>query len=376
MTITKIYNKELGEQSSNRNLIICMDGTWNDETGKDGDGIITNIRKLYNSFENDSSAQISRYFRGVGNDEDNTKFGIIVGGVTGKNEKRIRDDAYSTIVKEYITGDKIFIFGFSRGAASARMLASQLNREGIPQKITITTEEKMNRTTRQIENHFVRYVSEGIKKNVDVQFLGVWDTVGAFGIPVKIMGIPFHRWNLFENMHVSPNVKRAVHLVGIDETRDPFQPTLMNYNPEVVDEIWVPGVHSDVGGGYPEDQLGCISLKLMIDRVNTFTKENSLNPLRFNHKTLENYTKCKDNIYFHFHGLGYKKSIRNIFVQKNDVSNTDNNIKPCIHNSVKMLQQSSDVYSIVTTKKEQNIFHIIYNPTNIKYLKNNYDIVD
>ncbi|RJQ46202.1 MAG: DUF2235 domain-containing protein [Gammaproteobacteria bacterium] len=109
-----------------------MDGTWNDETGKDGDSVVTNIAKLYKSLDVDSEMQISRYFRGVGSDEESTRMETWIGGATGKNEKRIRDNAYSTIAKEYRNGDRIFIFGFSRGAASARMLASQLHKEGIP----------------------------------------------------------------------------------------------------------------------------------------------------------------------------------------------------------------------------------------------------
>ena len=69
----------------------------------------------------------------------------------------------------------------------------------------------------------------GLLVIIDVAFLGVWDTVGAFGIPMKLFGIPFNKWNLFKDMTVSRSVRRAVHLVSVDETRKPFEPVGMRY---------------------------------------------------------------------------------------------------------------------------------------------------
>ena len=186
MRIEKEYKKDFNAKPKERNVFIFMDGTWNDENGKQGSGLVTNVVKLFRSMEEDSDAQISRYFRGIGNDDDYGFFGKYICGGTGRDEKRIRDEAYATIAREFHPGDKIHIFGFSRGAASARMLANQVYKEGIPENIKVIWETAANRTTRNIEDRFVRYISSGKKHNIDVEFLGVWDTVGAFGIPINI----------------------------------------------------------------------------------------------------------------------------------------------------------------------------------------------
>ena len=134
-TIKKTYLLKDRPESQGRKLIILIDGTWNDENGEDNDGVVTNIVKLYRVLAGDSEKQITRYFRGVGNDDD---FGFVektINGVTGGGEKNIREHAYATIAKEYCKGDEILIFGFSRGAAGARMLASDLSKKGIPEEI-------------------------------------------------------------------------------------------------------------------------------------------------------------------------------------------------------------------------------------------------
>lgn len=374
MQETHEYVNDFSRPARPRNFIICLDGTWNDQTGKDGDSVITNVSKLYKSLEVDSDAQISRYFRGIGNDEEYSRLGTLVTGLTGADEKRIRHDAYSMIVKEYRNGDRIYIFGFSRGAACARMLASQLHKEMIPEKIRITTEARENHVTKYVENRFVEFeVPDNVKRQpVEVTFLGVWDTVYAFGISVKLLGIPFHRWDLFSDKHVAPNILRAVHLVSIDETRNPFEPTLMNHLPGVVHEVWFPGVHSDVGGGYAEDMLGRITFKYMLDKLADYTRQNNLPPIVFHQPTLDKYLPSPTGEFqFHFHGLGYKKSLREIHVLENDKRSGR---KPLINESVFQLQQSTDVYSVVENKKEKRKYPIQYNPSNLKQLHGNYEV--
>jgi hypothetical protein len=361
-----------GRPDSKRCIVVCMDGTWNDETGKEGDGVVTNVVKLFRCLGSDSDTQVVRYFRGVGNDEENSWLGIKRGGAFGASEKRIRDNAYSTVVKEYRPGDRIFLFGFSRGAASARMLAAQFKREGIPESITINTEPMENRYTRHVEERFVSYEPAGKLCDVDIEFLGVWDTVGAFGIPVNVLGIPFGKFNLFRDMHVSENVKHAVHLVSLDETREPFEPTLMNHKPDVVEEVWFPGVHSDVGGGYPQDRLGRISLKYMIEAVKLCVSRLDGFSLQFDGETVAETTADLPDTHFHFHGLGYKRELREVYVQEDD---KPSKVKPKVHSSVFHLQDNHDVYSVVRRRrrlfgrKAADVVHIIYNPLNLRPLK-------
>lgn len=380
--IEKTYLLKNRQDSQDRKLIILIDGTWNDENGKDNDGVVTNIVKLYKVLAGDSKNQIARYFRGVGNDDD---FGFVektINGATGGGEKRIRQHAYATIAKEYRKGDKILIFGFSRGAAGARMLASDLSKKGIPEEITITYKIQANKQTNSVENRFDSYEAKG-KIDVDVTFLGVWDTVGAFGLPVKIFGIPFNKIDLFRDMHVAENIKKAVHLVCADDTRNPFQPTLMNHKPGIVHEVWFAGVHSDVGGGYRRDQLGWITLDYMIDRLNNHLSVSGIGPLDYDSDLLKDYQNSRkqaEQYYFHFHGLGYKKSIRDIHILDNDKPASLDTYKPKIHKTIFDLEKSKNTYNVVVKKRwfrsdEERVFRVQYNPANVKSLDGKYEII-
>lgn len=376
--ITQTYKLSEREKSNNRKLIILIDGTWNDENGEDNSGVVTNIVKLYRVLEGDSENQVARYFRGVGNDDDFGFIGKTINGATGGGEKRIRDHAYATIAKEYRHGDRILIFGFSRGAAGARMLAADLNKKGIPEEISINYKIQANKQSNSVEN---RYESHSFKGKVDVKvsFLGVWDTVGAFGIPLKLFGIPFNKINLFQDMHVASNVERAVHLVCADDTRTSFEPTLMNYKPGVVHEVWFAGVHSDVGGGYCRDQLGWITLMYMIKQLDNYLSSSNVGPVKYNNEILNGYQNKRDeadSYYFHFHGLGYKKLIRNIYVQEND---KPGNRKPLVHQSLFEMEKRKNIYNVVVKKRwfrsdEERIFRIQYNPANVKSLDGNYKV--
>ena len=370
-TIEKQYQIDLDQEPLARNVIILLDGTWQDEN--EGDKI-SNVVKLWECLAEDSDQQITRYFRGLGNDEEFSKLGRLVSGFSGSKEKNIRQHAYSTINKEYRPGDRIFIFGFSRGAACARMLASDLAKSGLYEKINITSVPQSNRRSNHVEVRFKKYQVEGRRVDVHVEFLGVWDTVGAFGIPMKILGIPFHKWNLFKDMHIANNIKKALHMVAIDETRDPFKPTLMNKKPGIVKEVWFPGVHSDVGGSYAEDALAKISLNFMIREFKEVVQKLGAPKILFDDQKVKEYTTdTYDKADFHFHGLGWGKSIRDIFVQADDKATDE---KPNIHRSVFDLQKSSNVHCINTNDKTAARYLIQYNPINVKALKQNYTIVE
>jgi uncharacterized protein (DUF2235 family) len=218
-------------QTDGRNFIICIDGTTNDPT----DVNITNVLKFHRAVEQ-AGNQISHYYAGVGNEEDYDKLGQKLGYALGWGARGIRKKAYTDLVAGYQPGDKIFILGFSRGAAIARMLAVYIDQKGI----------------------------KGVK--VDIEMLGVWDTVASFGIPLNILGIPFQEINLFRDFTIANSVKKAYHLVAVDETRGPFKATLMN-DLDKVEEIWFPGLHSDIGGGFAEMGLSDICLSFMINRA-------------------------------------------------------------------------------------------------------------
>ena len=162
-----------------------------------------------------------------------------------------------------------------------------------------------------------------------MRFLGIFDTVGAFGVPVDI-GFGFQKINLFKDLTVSTNVKRVVHCVSIDENRKPFIPTLCNKAGNV-SEVWFAGVHADIGGGYGHPQLGRIPLSYMLARLD---KTFSNIPVAFDdvkRSQLTDYNLEADEFHLHYHGDGFVKKRREIMVLEDGESSRD---KPSIHTSV------------------------------------------
>jgi hypothetical protein len=152
--------------------------------------------------------------------------------------RRIVKTAGEDINGNYKTGDNIFIFGFSRGAAIARRFASIIN----------------------------KYIPVGPNLKFPVRFLAVFDTVASIGFPNLDDDQKPVSDVVFENGVISKYVQEALHLVSLDEKRIAFQPTLMNKDKRV-SEIWFPGAHADVGGGFWYDGLSDISLEFMIEEL-------------------------------------------------------------------------------------------------------------
>lgn len=238
---------------ANLKIIICLDGTGNDpedaiqETEKDGrleDNGISNVLKLHllaGGKLNNSQAnpkQQTYYYSGVGT--RGTVFRRTLASSFARfAPKLIIKEAYNDLCENYKEGDEIFIFGFSRGAAIARMLACKI-------------------------------ADKGVKEHKPkIKFLGVWDTVASIGAPnLKDNTRPISD-AVFENGTIANAIENAVHLVAIDETRKAFRPILMNASNKV-EEIWFAGVHSDIGGGYFKDGLSDISLEFMIKRASHY----------------------------------------------------------------------------------------------------------
>lgn len=229
--------------------IFCFDGTCNDPEDSGSyfeDGSITNILKLHaffggqlnplNGINHNTPNQRSFYYSGVGTRGSwlKQKFNAMFAPPDGDMDE-ILDDAKKDLVSlNAQEEDEIYIFGFSRGAAIARMFASSINRK--------------------------------------IKFLGVFDTVAATKGSLDLNPNTHPASGIvFENGTVSSDVEKAVHLVSLDEKRLAFQPTLFNHD-ERVTEVWFPGVHSDIGGGYWFDGLSDISLEFMLN----FVKENLL----------------------------------------------------------------------------------------------------
>lgn len=269
-----------------KNIVVCLDGTWNQPGTKDfGHVAETNVFKLYRMLRGKKAhsrynasrsreylddvgktRQIAFYYHGVGNTMENSEIGQVFGGAFGMGADAIVERAYLDVVRVYRPGDRIFIFGFSRGAAIARLLAGVIGRRDIPRSLW---------TLRVFGRHWlVRRSSRRIDEQnpVPVEVLGCWDTVGAFGIAKNILGIPFQRINLLKDLSVSICVKRAYHMVALDETRDAFEPTLMEpdpTSPNRVVEVWFSGNHANVGGGYSTDNLSDLTLDFLLRHISS-----------------------------------------------------------------------------------------------------------
>ena len=226
-----------------KKLIFNFDGTCNDpEDAGDffEDSSISNVLKLHAFFggklnplnqQNPTTPnQHSFYYSGVGTHGNwlKKKINAVLAPPYGDMEDIIKK-AEDDLTCCWGDGDKIYIFGFSRGAAIARRFAADCKKE--------------------------------------IEFLGVFDTVAATRGALDLNPNTYPASGIvFENGTMGEHIKKAVHLVSIDEKRIAFQPTLFNKDDRIT-EVWFAGVHSDIGGGYWFDGLSDITLQFMFDSV-------------------------------------------------------------------------------------------------------------
>lgn len=268
-----------------RNLIVCCDGTWCDEDSTD-DGIVSpsNVLKVFRgvdqSIQNGAPHQLTRYQSGVGTEGIMKK---LLGGLVGYGLNEDIEDCYYWLSDKFEVGDKIFLFGFSRGAFTARSLAGLITRYGLL-KLPKDDALKSAKAVKELYRNGYRKGNEDVArsysfhKNSDsIDFLGVWDTVGALGIPddksiLDLFDNPLSYQ--FHDVQLSLKVKQARHALALDEERGSFTPTLWvgtaNRDNDTVKQVWFPGVHSDIGGGYKEQGLSDCTLKWMVDEARSF----------------------------------------------------------------------------------------------------------
>ncbi|MEM9052369.1 MAG: DUF2235 domain-containing protein [Bacteroidota bacterium] len=379
--ITITYRKEFDAEPKERKHIILMDGTWNDETGKGADMLVTNIVRLSQILQDDDENQIVRYHRGVGNDNENGFFKTWWKGATGKAVHEIVDNAYARFVQDWQKGDRIYIFGFSRGAAGARLLASKIAKEQVPTEVKITIVPKQNKESKVVEQRIKKVDFDTSRREpVEIEFLGVWDTVSAFGFANNIRRFfNLAKKDLFSDNHIAPNIQKAVHLVAIDETRNIFVPSLMNHKEDVTHEVWFPGVHSDIGGSYAEDDLARASLFYMLKCMEEWNNRRDLKEFLIDNQARTEYAKEKiEKAHFHFHGKALGKDLRPIRVQVNGQASERS---PSIHRLYYDIVTRKNSYSVFKKKTDldksaKKIVKFQYMPFNVKVLRRNYEIVD
>lgn len=245
-----------------KNIVICLDGTWND---KDEDrGSSTNVARLHAMCLNDDDSQVAYYDKGVGT---GGWYDMKLGGVHGWGLSKNIREAYGYLSKQYESGDRVYLFGFSRGAYTARSLAGLLFGCGLPRKNHEQSDiESIYKLYRDRDNERMEQAKAG-NQTCPIEMIGVWDTVGALGIPVSILKGVSEAVFAFHDTRMSPEVQYACHAVAIDERRESFEPTLWNETPDTkgrINQVWFAGVHSDVGGGYAERHHSDIALRWMV----------------------------------------------------------------------------------------------------------------
>jgi uncharacterized protein (DUF2235 family) len=177
-------------------------------------------------------------------------------------------------------GDEIYIFGFSRGAYTARSLGGMIASFGVPNKNLDNQTVKRIFDAYRITDHTQRLATKASLKleyglaDVTIRMVGVWDTVGSLGIPGHLFNEFDQEKYGFLDTTLNPSIEKALHAVSIDERRASFLPTLWSdpdgtprANDDKVQQVRFPGVHCDVGGSYGDTQLSNITLRWMIDNA-------------------------------------------------------------------------------------------------------------
>jgi uncharacterized protein (DUF2235 family) len=263
-----------------KRIAIFCDGTWNrPDQVHHGVACPTNVVKLHRALPQtarDGVEQLPFYEPGVGTG----RFDRVRGGMFGLGLSANVRKCHAFLTEHYAPGDALYLFGFSRGAFTARSLAGLIGNSGIVRpehrgrlteayKIYQDRVDPAKKPSGDVARRFRDTYTYG--DVTPIRFIGVFDTVGALGIPLRVAALT-KRWS-FHDVRLGAHVHTAVHALAIDERRGPFRPTLWERQPEAprtqrLHQVWFAGVHSDVGGGYPDHGLGDLALRWMARQAN------------------------------------------------------------------------------------------------------------
>jgi uncharacterized protein (DUF2235 family) len=211
--------------------LYAFDGTWNSEKDAGRYDLNTNVVRFKDLYDGTKF-----FYQGVGTRHGT--LGKFFGGAFGVGGHERIDDAKRDMAKQFAAGDRVIdIIGFSRGAALAVHFANVVADDGVK-------------------------VGDIVEKPA-IRFLGVWDVVAAFGIPINLPGLNANRINLGYKLGLAPAVQSCYHALALDEARQTFRPTRVRGGREV----WFRGVHSDIGGGNDNHALNDITLRWMLRKA-------------------------------------------------------------------------------------------------------------
>ncbi|TFH72247.1 DUF2235 domain-containing protein [Gammaproteobacteria bacterium LSUCC0112] len=259
-----------------RNLVMGFDGTWNTPYQTDRDRLVpTNVVKLLQALQ--PGPELLRYYdTGVGTAGRLDK---LWGGAAGRGLFDNVREGWEWLGRHYQPGDQLYLFGFSRGAYTARSLAGMLSVCGVCPAVdkaqTIVAEAC--RLYRERDTDKRHALGERFRQNNHcfpgaVHMLGVWDTVGALGLPTRgPLGHLTRARHGFHNVHLGPHIRHAFHALALHEQRAAFTPTLWQHpvpaSVQTVQQMWFAGVHSNIGGGYACTGLSDITLEWMLSQA-------------------------------------------------------------------------------------------------------------
>lgn len=270
--------------TQNKRLALFLDGTWN------AVGTNTNVwrlRSLCADKDLDGRQQLRYYDTGVNG---------VIGGSWGKGLTEKVQEAYNWLVENYEDGDQIFIFGFSRGAHTARSLAGFISICGLLKAGGALGVDQLYERYRNDDNRTIfklpTFASQDItleerwmlkySRPVAIEMVGVWDTVGALGVPAfSFSGISSSTLK-FHHTGLRKPIRHGFHALAIDEHRAKFTPTPWTIRTKVgattstsmrsiesVEQRWFVGAHANVGGGCFNDTLAQIPLRWMMEKAST-----------------------------------------------------------------------------------------------------------
>jgi uncharacterized protein (DUF2235 family) len=306
------------ETTKPKNIVLCSDGTGNTAIKNRG----TNVFKLYEavdlngykSNEKDGTnlpRQVAFYDDGVGTQK--IKPIQAISGALGLGLKKNVLELYADLCRSYHPGDRIYVFGFSRGAFTARTVAGLIVGNGIikpekwegepdPEAALKRIAREAWKAHRQSYSAWIDRLRPGRKDGEkvleefrskyawkgdcgEVEFIGVWDTVDAYGLPfdflTKFINKVIYRFS-FPNTRLHENVKKACHAVALDDERHTFHPVMWDERIEEgedlqlpaeegekprIEQVWFAGAHSNVGGGYPKQGLSLVTLDWMMEKA-------------------------------------------------------------------------------------------------------------
>jgi uncharacterized protein (DUF2235 family) len=285
-----------------RRIVLLSDGTGNSAAKV----WRTNVWRLFEALDLSSSDQVACYDDGVGT--SSFRPWALLGGAFGFGLKRNVISLYKFACRNHRSSeDEIFGFGFSRGAFTIRMLMGLILDQGLVPAGNIS-ESELNRQAlrayrryhrrhfhtnwslivQSIGNYFRRGepkppLPPGPYPVPHIRFLGLWDTVAAYGLPVEEMTRGVSQWIIpleLPNHTLNPRVQRACQALSLDDERTTFHPVLWNERDQAaqqgdarytrnerITQIWFAGVHSNVGGGYPDDSLARIPLYWIMEEA-------------------------------------------------------------------------------------------------------------